>query len=105
MQLLFRDCRHGVKKRRFDLALVLLARAIDHGGGMLLPLSVRAGSGEVAAVVRDLLADGLIEEVRVTDAMQTWRTKGEVRYGLRVTGRGLEFVGYPPLRSGLAASA
>jgi len=80
MLLSFRDCRHGVKKRRFDLALVLLARAIDHGGGMLLP----ASSNEVELVVRDMLAEGLIEEVR---------------HGLRVTQRGLRFVGYPPLAS------
>ncbi len=80
MQLSFRDCRHGVKKRRFDLALVLLARAIDDGSGMLLP----ADRGEVELVVRDMLAEGLIEEVR---------------HGLRVTQRGLRFVGYPPLAS------
>jgi len=78
MQLSFRDCRHGVKKRRFDLALVLLACAIDEGNGVLLP----ADSDEVDLVVKDMLADGLIEEVQ---------------YGLRVTQHGLRFVGYPPL--------
>ena len=97
----FSDSRHGLKRRRFDLALVLIGRAINNGNGVLLPLSVRAGSDEVAAVVRDLLAEGLIEEIFVTDTMQAWRVDGEVRYGLRVTQRGLRFVGYPPLESGL----
>jgi len=88
MQLSFRDCRHGVKRRRFHLALVLLAHAINDGNGVLLPADRR----EVELVVKDMLADGLVEEIRVD---------GDVRYGLRVTQRGLRFVGYPPL----AASA
>lgn len=78
MQFSFRHCRHGVKRRRYDLALVLLGRAIDDGNGVLLP----ADRGEVELVVKDMLADGLVEEVR---------------HGLRVTQRGLRFVGYPPL--------
>lgn len=72
-QLSFRDNRQGIRKWRFDLALALLGGAIDHGGGMLLPSSVTASGGEVAAVVRDMLADCLIEEVRVADMMQAWR--------------------------------
>ena len=105
MQLSFRHCRHGAKRQRFDLALVLLALAIDEGSGMILLSTVRADSGEVAAVVRELLAAGLIEELPVAEAEQAWRTDGGVRYGFRVTERGLRFVGYPPLRSCVAASA
>ena len=101
MQLSFRDCRHGVKRQRFDLALILLGRAVDNGNGVLLLPSVRDDGGEVALVIGELLADGLVEETRVDDTMQVWRTNGEVRYGLRVTQRGLRFVGYPPLESGL----
>ena len=104
MQLSFRHCRQGVKKRRFDLALVLLASAVDEGHSMLLLSSVTASSGELVAVVRDMLADGLIEEVRVTDTMHAWRVDGEVRYGLRVSQRGLRSVGYPPLRSCVASA-
>ena len=105
MQLSFRDCRHGVKRRRFELSLVLLGRAIDEGSGVLLSQSIAASSGEVELVVRQMLADGLIAEVRVEDMMLTWRVDGEIRYGLRVTRRGLAFVGYPPLQSGLVEEA
>ena len=73
MQLSFRDCRHGVKRRRFELSLVLLGRAIDEGSGVLLSQSIAASSGEVELVVRQMLADGLIAEVRVEDMMLTWR--------------------------------
>jgi len=101
MPLSFRDSRQGAKRRRFDLALVLLGRAIDHGNGMLLP----ADSGEVDLVVRDMLAEGLIEEIRVDGTMQAWRVEGDVRYGLRVSRRGLRFVGCPALQSGLVEEA
>jgi len=86
--------------------LLLLGGAVDRGG-MLFPLPPAvAGSGvELELLLHKLIDVGLIQEVRVAEAEQTWRFSDGRRYGLQITWAGCLAVGYPALQSGVAASA
>ena len=103
MVLSFRNSRDGVKRQRFDLALILLGRAADRDDRTLLPTSVTWAGAEVELVLTRLLDEGLIEEIPVEIPEQTWRSDGEGRFGLRMTAAGLKAIGVSPLACGVAS--
>jgi hypothetical protein len=90
-------------KHLSDTALILLGRAADSEDQMLLPIpkSVKAHGKALERVLRSLLNQGFVEEVRVGLADDAWRSDDEGRYGLRITSAGLKAIGVPALASGL----
>jgi hypothetical protein len=88
-----------------DTALILLGRAADSEEGMLLPIpkSVRAHGKALERVLQSLLNQGLVEEVPVGLADESWRSDHDGRFGLRITEAGLRAIGVPALESGLEA--
>lgn len=99
----FGQCREGIERRRFDIALVVLGRAADRDDRALLPTSATAGRADLDLVLTRLLDEGLIEKIPVVAAEQAGCTAGEIRLGLRITAAGLTAIGVPALASGLAA--
>jgi hypothetical protein len=73
-----------------DLQLILLAAAIQHDDGSILPPPDSAGdqSERIRKTIPALLRRQLIQEVPVTDRSKTWREEDQQPIGLVISAKG-----------------
>ena len=81
--------------RLSDLQLVLLSHAARRDDGSIYPLPEAATRDEqrTAKELKSLVRRKLVDEVEVTDGAQSWRSDGDLCFGLVLTEAGREALG------------
>ena len=81
--------------RLSDLQLVLLSHAARRDDGSIYPLPEAATKDEPRAAkeLKSLVRRKLVDEVEVTDGAQSWRTDGDLCFGLVLTEAGRDALG------------
>ena len=89
-----------INTRLTDLQSLLLSAASRHDAGSLIPVpdSVASKQGAVQKALSQLLKRGLVTESSPPPAGAEWRTDGQRRFGLILTGQGLAAIGVTSTR-------
>ena len=83
------------KTRLNDLQLVLLSQAAQNETESILPLPEAATQDQerTAKELKSLLRRKLVEEVEITHRAQSWRSDGDLHFGLQLTNAAREAFG------------